>query len=44
VEKLCSLEDKCRIIERERDDLKRKCKELEAKLDVLNKNIVRGNH
>ena len=34
-EKLLSVEEKYKGIEKERDDLKRKCKEFEAKMDVL---------
>ena len=36
-EKLLVVEDRSRGVERERDDLKRKCKEIEAKIDVLKK-------
>ena len=34
-EKLLSLEEKYKDIEKERDDMKRKIKEFEAKMDVL---------
>ena len=36
-EKLCAVEEKCKGIEKERDDFKRKCKEFEARIDVLNR-------
>lgn len=35
LEKLCAVEERYKGIEKERDDLKRKCKEFEAKMDVL---------
>ena len=36
-EKLYAVEERCKGIEKERDDLKRRCKEFEARLDVLNR-------
>ncbi len=36
-EKLYAVEERCKSIEKERDDLKRKCIEYEAKMDVLSK-------
>ncbi len=41
MEKLCTLEEKCKTIEKERDDLKRKCKEIEAKMDVMTRAVVK---
>lgn len=41
VEKLCTLEEKCKSVERERDDLKRKCKEIEAKMDVMTRAVAK---
>ena len=41
VEKLCTLEEKCKTVEKERDDLKRKCKEIEAKMDVMTRTVVK---
>ena len=36
-EKLYAVEERCKGIEKERDDLKRRCKEFEARLDVLSR-------
>ncbi len=36
-EKLLAVEERCKSIEKERDDLKRKCKEFEARIDVLSR-------
>lgn len=36
-EKLYAVEERCKSIEKERDDLKRRCKEFEAKIDVLSR-------
>ena len=41
MEKLCTLEEKCKTVEKERDDLKRKCKEIEAKMDVMTRTVVK---
>ena len=41
MEKLCTLEEKCKSIEKERDELKRKCKEIEAKMDVMARAVVK---
>ena len=41
VEKLCTLEEKCKSVEKERDDLKRKCKEIEAKMDVMTRAVAK---
>merc|ERR1712223_749180 len=36
-EKLYAVEERCKSIEKERDDLKRRCKEFEARVDVLSR-------